>query len=80
MLRAAGEHSAQDLLSQIAIPALVVAGERDSFTPPELSRAMADAIPESEFVLLPQSTHLAPLERDAEVASAMQSFLERRVR
>lgn len=80
MLRAAGEHSAQDLLPQVAVPALIVAGERDSFTPPELSRAMAEAIPESEFVLLPQSTHLAPLERDAEVASAMQSFLERRVR
>jgi pimeloyl-ACP methyl ester carboxylesterase len=64
----------------VAVPTLIVAGERDSFTPPELSRAMAEAIPESEFVLLPQSTHLAPLERDAEVSSALQSFLQRRVR
>src|SRR5690606_25634147 len=42
MLSSAGQHSAEDLLPQIAVPTLVIAGERDGFTPPERSRAMAE--------------------------------------
>ena len=38
MLRAAGEHTAGDLLPQIDVPVLVVAGERDTFTPAFLAQ------------------------------------------
>ena len=79
MLRAAGEHSAEDLLSLVDVPTLVVAGDRDSFTPSEVSRAMAEAIPNSEFVLLKGGSHLGPLERREEVRLAIFDFLDRRV-
>ena len=78
MLRAAGEHSAEDLLPLVEIPTLVVAGDRDSFTPPEVSRAMAEAIPNAEFLLLKGGSHLGPLERREEVRLAIFDFLERR--
>jgi pimeloyl-ACP methyl ester carboxylesterase len=79
MLRAAGEHSAEDLLPSVRVPTLVVAGDRDSFTPPEVSRAMSEAIPNAEFVLLPGGSHLGPLERREEVRLKILDFLDRRV-
>jgi len=45
MLSAAARHSAEELLPEIDVPTLIIAGARDGFTPPERSRAMASAIP-----------------------------------
>jgi pimeloyl-ACP methyl ester carboxylesterase len=78
MLRAAGEHSAEDLLPLVDVPTLVLAGDRDSFTPPQVSRAMAEAIPKAEFVQITGGSHLGPLERREEVRLAIFDFLERR--
>jgi pimeloyl-ACP methyl ester carboxylesterase len=75
MLRAAGEHTARDLLPRIEVPVLVVAGERDTFTPPYLARQMADAIPRGEFVMVPSGTHVAPIEQPALVNAAIVKFL-----
>jgi pimeloyl-ACP methyl ester carboxylesterase len=79
MLAAAGEHSAVDLLPAISVPVLVVAGGRDGFTPPELSRAMADAIPDAELLEIEEGSHTAPLERPDLVEHAVRGFLDRRV-
>jgi len=79
MLAAAGEHSAVDLLPEVAVPTLVVAGERDGFTPPELSRAMAAAIPDSELLEVEGGSHTAPLERPDLVCRTVRDFLCRRV-
>ena len=79
MLRAAGEHSAEDLLREVRVPSLVVTGELDSFTPPDVSRAMAEAIPDAELALLPGGSHLLPLEQHEEVARRVTEFLERRL-
>jgi pimeloyl-ACP methyl ester carboxylesterase len=79
MLRAAGEHSAEDLLPSIEVPVLVVAGEHDSFTPPAVSRAMAEAIPGAELALLGGGSHLLPLERHEELKELVLDFLSRRV-
>lgn len=76
MLRAAGEHTAEDLLPHIDVPCLVVAGDLDSFTPPAVSRAMAEAIPGAELAMLPGS-HLLPLERRDEVREIVFKFLAR---
>jgi pimeloyl-ACP methyl ester carboxylesterase len=79
MLRAAGEHSAEDLLPRVNVPVLVVTGELDSFTPPAVSRAMAEAIPGAEFTLFPGGSHLLPLERHDEIARVTNEFLDRRL-
>jgi pimeloyl-ACP methyl ester carboxylesterase len=77
MLRAAGEHSAEDILQQVHVPVLVIAGARDSFTPAAVSEAMAEAIPGAELEVIPGSTHLAPLEHHTEIAARITAFLTR---
>ena len=77
MLNAAGEHSAEDILPQVKVPVLVVAGAKDSFTPAAVSEAMAQAIPGAELEVIPSGTHLAPLEHHGEIAARISAFLAR---
>lgn len=79
MLAAAGEHSAVDMLPRIHVPVLVIAGERDGFTPPELSRVMAAAIPDAELCIIAGGSHTTPLERPDLVERTVRDFLARRV-
>jgi pimeloyl-ACP methyl ester carboxylesterase len=79
MLSAAGAHSADELLAQITAPTLVVAGGRDGFTPPERSRAMAEAIPGAELLEIPNASHTAPIERPSLVNETIGAFLTRRI-
>jgi pimeloyl-ACP methyl ester carboxylesterase len=75
MLRHAGEHSAEDLLPGIDVPVLIIAGDRDTFTPPAISEAMAEIIPRAELLLIPGGTHVAPLEHHELVALRIEKFL-----
>ncbi len=79
MLSSAGQHSADDLLPEISVPALVVAGGRDGFTPPERSRAMAEAIPGAELLEIPNASHTAPIERPHLVDWTIRDFIARRI-
>lgn len=79
MLASAGQHSAEDLLPEISVPVLVVAGGRDGFTPPDRSRAMAEAIPGAELLEIPNASHTAPIERPHLVVQTIRDFLVRRV-
>jgi pimeloyl-ACP methyl ester carboxylesterase len=77
MLRHAGEHSAEDYLGTVCVPVLIVAGSRDSFTPPSVSEAMAQAMPHAALELIQGGTHVVPLERPKEVAEKIGVFLRR---
>ncbi|MBK7401473.1 MAG: alpha/beta hydrolase [Myxococcales bacterium] len=77
ILRGAGEHSAEDLLPEIKVPVLVVAAERDTFTPPELAVKMAQAIPQGELLMLEGGTHAAPIEQPERVREAIAAFLRK---
>lgn len=79
MLAEAGRHSAMDLLEQIAVPTLIVAGENDGFTPPELSETMHTRIPDAELCVVEDGSHTAPLERPEFVNHAIIDFVRRRV-
>jgi pimeloyl-ACP methyl ester carboxylesterase len=50
------------LLPKIAVPVLVVVGERDTLTPPSEARTMASAIPGARFVIVPGAGHMVPIE------------------
>jgi pimeloyl-ACP methyl ester carboxylesterase len=76
MLKAAGEHTAEDLLGSIDLPTLVVAGERDTFTPPSLARSIAGAVRGAEL-LMTDGTHVVPLEHRALVDEAVGRLLDR---
>lgn len=77
MLREAGEHSAEDLLEKIAVPSLVVAAERDTFTPASVVRNMAESIPDVELVDLPGASHAAPVEQPRAIEEAFDRLLAR---
>ena len=79
MLSAAGQHSAEELLRSVAVPALVVAGGRDGFTPPDRSRLMASEIPGAELLEIPNASHTAPIERPHLVDWTIRDFLARRI-
>jgi pimeloyl-ACP methyl ester carboxylesterase len=79
MLRAAGQHTAGDLLAHVDVPVLVVAGERDTFTPPFLASAMAEAFPQGELLLVPRGTHVTPIEQPELVNARIETFLRERV-
>ena len=79
MVKAAGEHSAEDLLPLIRVPTLIVAGERDTFTPAHLAEAMQKAIPGAELLMLKGGSHVAPLEQHELVRERLLAFLKERV-
>jgi pimeloyl-ACP methyl ester carboxylesterase len=78
-LKAAGEHSAADLLPLIKVPVLVIAGDRDTFTPPRYAEEMAAAIPGAELLTVSGGTHIAPIERRELVREHIERFLRERV-
>ncbi len=79
MLRAAGEHSAWDVLPDVKVPTLVIAGERDTFTPASLAREMARAIPGAELMMIERGSHVASIEHPVAVDSRIITFLKDRV-
>ena len=68
-------HDASDLLEQLHLPALVIAGERDLFTPLRRSREMAARIPGSEFLMVREGSHAAMVEQPELVALSIEKFL-----
>jgi pimeloyl-ACP methyl ester carboxylesterase len=59
------------------IPTLVVAGAADTITPPQEMRAMANAIPGAEFVVVEGAGHLPPLERPDVTTDTIARFLRK---
>ncbi len=76
MLRGAGDHSAEDYLADIRVPVLIVAGEKDTFTPASLSSYMAERIPGAKLALIGSGSHVAPIEQPDLVFSHVRAFLE----
>jgi len=62
-------------LGAISCPTLVLVGEDDEATPPELAREIAAGIPGSRLVLIPDSGHLSTLEEPAAVTEALVAWL-----
>ena len=73
--RALLRFSVSDRLGEIGVPALVVVGEEDRVTPPELSEELATKIPGARLARIPGAGHLANLEKPAEFNRAVVDFL-----
>ena len=65
-----------DLLSTITCPSLVIVGEEDQATPLAESQYIAQRIPKSTLVMIPQAGHLSNFEQPVAFNQAIQSFLE----
>jgi pimeloyl-ACP methyl ester carboxylesterase len=79
MVEGAQAHNTEARLVDLACPTLVVAAERDTFTPMHRSVELADAIDGAEFFLLPDASHVGPLEWPSFVALRMRRFLRERL-
>jgi 3-oxoadipate enol-lactonase len=64
-----------DLLPTINVRTLVLVGQDDAISPPEEMRKLAQAIPDSRFVIVPDAGHMAPLENPEFVNDALAGFL-----
>lgn len=63
------------LLAAIACPTLVLVGAHDAITPVEMAQEMADAIPQSKLVVVPETGHLATLEAPVHVNAALARWM-----
>jgi pimeloyl-ACP methyl ester carboxylesterase len=64
-----------EMLSRIAVPALVVVGQDDAFTPVADARLMLERIPDASLVVIDGAAHMPNLERQAEFDAALEQFL-----
>ncbi len=65
-------------LGYLAVPALVIAGECDKFTPLWTSRKMAERIPGAELMILADGSHAALIEQPEDINHRLARFLEER--
>jgi len=73
---AIGALDLRPVLGAVRAPTLVIAGADDPATPPVHAEAISDAIPGAKLVVLPGTSHLANLERDAEVTRLILDHLD----
>jgi pimeloyl-ACP methyl ester carboxylesterase len=66
---------ATDLLPAITCPTLVIVGEDDALTPPDLARDYAAMIPGAQFARIPQAGHLSNLEQPQIFFEVVRNFL-----
>jgi pimeloyl-ACP methyl ester carboxylesterase len=71
-----GRIDSRPSLSAIAVPTLVLVGDRDALTPPDRSEEMAAAIPNARLVVVPDCGHASSLEQPAAVTAALEDWLE----
>jgi pimeloyl-ACP methyl ester carboxylesterase len=62
-------------LADITVPTLLLVGEHDAVTPPDVMQKMAAAIPRAELNIIPSAAHLSPMEQPAQVNTAIKAFL-----
>ncbi len=62
-------------LQKVKQKVLVIQGDYDPLTTPLMGKAMADALPNSEFVCLPRKGHTLNLEAIPECLALLQKFL-----
>jgi pimeloyl-ACP methyl ester carboxylesterase len=76
MLGEAARHTAHDLLPEIAVPTMVIAGARDNFVPLPTMRKLAFAIPDAQWVVFPEGSHALPAEYPEEIAARLVEFAD----
>ncbi|MFI0709871.1 alpha/beta fold hydrolase [Streptomyces inhibens] len=65
-----------ELLSHISVPALVVVGTEDAYTPVSDARDIYERIPNAELAIIEQAAHMPNLERASEFNAAVEKFLD----
>jgi len=69
--------SGPEAAARVRCPALVLIGASDSMTPPRIGRALAEKIPGSRMVTIPNSGHMMMSEAPDAVLDALIDFFKR---
>jgi pimeloyl-ACP methyl ester carboxylesterase len=64
-------------LGRIVLPTLVIVGQQDAISTVDEMRGIAKAIGGAEFVVIPRSGHMTPVENPAAFNEAIEQFLTR---
>ncbi len=78
VLELLGEHDATRLLDEVDVPALVIAGDKDLFTPRSAAERMARRIPGAELLVVPGGTHYLAVEYPELVNLRIEKFYRER--
>ena len=73
--RALRDMDLREHLAAIRNPTLVIAGDSDTTTPPEMAAELAAGVPGAQLIVLEDCGHCPPLERPAAFADALEGFL-----
>jgi 3-oxoadipate enol-lactonase len=65
----------RDRVARIHVPVLVIVGDADTVTPPELSEHLADAIPNARLEVIAGAGHLTNIEQPAAFNGLVESFI-----
>lgn len=75
MATAAAEADLRPVLGDVAVPTLVVSGDRDVRSPLDVAERLHAGIPSSRLVVLPGVGHVSPVEAPEAVTRAIGDFL-----
>ena len=64
-----------DRLHEIKCPSLIMVGEHDHGTPPEMSRQMHQNMAGSKFIVIPNAAHIASIEQEVFFNEKILKFL-----
>jgi len=68
------EADQRDLLPRIAVPTLLIWGERDARSPLEIARQFERAIPDATLVVIPGAGHVSNVEQPERFNAAVRGF------
>jgi len=63
-------------LASTKVPTLVIVGESDAITPPDVAETMARRIPSAHLVTIRGAGHMSPMEQPEQVNRALKAFLQ----
>ncbi|CAN5646788.1 alpha/beta fold hydrolase [soil metagenome] len=72
----ADRSDSRDVLSEWRKPLLVVVGEDDQITPPEMARGMHHTVSGSRLEVIPRAGHLPPVEQPDDFGRILDKFLK----
>lgn len=70
-----GRANSVQMLGNITCPTLVVVGDEDQLTPPELAREMAEGIPDAQLNVISDCGHMSTMEKPKQLTGLLQDWL-----
>lgn len=64
-------------LATITVPTLILVGDQDAITPPDVAKKMQEKIPGAQLKIITGAGHMSPMEQPAQVNTALTDFLHK---